>query len=397
MAQLEVIEGGAVLIGDDGRVSQVGRYSEIKHQAGDASVQEVAGVLFPGLVDAHTHAVFGAARLADHERRAKGMDYKTIASEGGGILSSVRDTRERSYDNLLDLSRRRLTHLLRQGTTTVEIKSGYGLDMAVELRQLEVIRQLAQDGAPAVVPTFLGAHEIPMEFRARRKEYVELVTQQMIPAAAEQGVARFCDIFCEPGVFTADESRLILQAARAHGMELKMHADELDGAGGAELAVELGAVSADHLARVSDAGIAALAGSDTVAVLLPGTQLFLGRSDRAPARRMVDAGCAVALATDFNPGSSPCMSLPLIGMLGVSQLGLTPAEAVTAITANGAAAVAESASRGQIAPGFRGDLVLAAIDDWRELVYWYGGNLVREAWVAGVSCRLGQLPVNSVV
>ncbi len=401
MRDLEVIPGGAVLIGDDGEIAAVGPYREVRAGAGagagDAEVMEVDGVLFPGFVDAHTHAVFGAARLADHERRAMGMDYKTIAAEGGGILASVRDTRARSYEELLDLTRRRLARLLAHGTTTVEVKSGYGLATDVELRQLDVIGAVMREGRPAIVGTFLGAHEFPLEYRSQRAAYVELVAHEMLPAAARQGVARYCDVFCEPGVFTVEESRCVLEAARRLGLGLKAHADELDGSGGAELAVELGAVSADHLAQVSDTGIKALAGSDTVAVLLPGTQLFLGRDARAPARKLIDAGAAVALATDFNPGSSPGMSLPLMATLGVSQLGMLPAEAIFAITVNGAAAVGEAGTRGQIAPGFRADLVLACLRDWRELVYWYGVNLVTEVWVAGSPCHPAEQPVNSIV
>ncbi|HEX9727571.1 MAG TPA: imidazolonepropionase [Gemmatimonadales bacterium] len=397
MRALNVLDDGAILIGDDGRIDAVGRYRDVRASAGAATTVETSGVIFPGFIDCHTHAVFGAARLADHERRALGMDYKTIAAGGGGILSSVRDLHMWSVDDLRDVTARRLNHLLAQGTTTVEVKSGYGLDTAVELRQLDVIASLEMGGLPAVVPTFLGAHEVPTDYRARREAYVALVLDEMLPKVAEHGVARFCDVFCEPGVFTVAESRAILQRAAGLGLGLKVHADELDGSGGAELAVELGAVSADHLARVSDAGVAALARGRTVAVLLPGTMLFLGRSDRAPARRLIEAGAAVALATDFNPGSSPGMSLPLMATLGVSQLGMTPAEAVHAITTNAAAAVGEAATRGQIAVGYRADLVEVAIREWRELVYWYGVNLVRQVWVGGLACHPREGPVNFVV
>ena len=388
MANLEVIPDGAVLV-RDGVVQAVGPYREVKAAAAGAEIVEVDGVLFPGFVDAHTHAVFGMARLDDHERRARGMDYKAIAAEGGGILSSVRDLRARSADDLRDRTARRLRHLLDHGSTTVEVKSGYGLDTESELRTLGVIGSLAA-GPPALVPTFLGAHEIPLEYRSRRDDYVRLVIEEMLPAVARQGIARFGDVFCEPGVFTPHESRRILKAARGHGLGLKLHADELDGSGGAELAAALGAVSADHLARASDQGIAALAASNTVAVLLPGTMLFLGKTDRAPARALIDRGAAVALATDFNPGSSPGVSLPLMATLGVSQLRMTPAEAIIAITANGAAATGLSGDRGQLAPGLRADLTLAAIRDWRELVYWYGANLVTGVWMVGAACHSGR-------
>ena len=235
-----------------------------------------------------------------------------------------------------------------------------------------------------------------MEYRDDSDRYVELVVNEMLPVVRRDGLARFCDVFCEPGVFTPQQSRTVLEAAARHGLRPKMHADELDGSGGAELAVELGAISADHLAAISPAGIAALGSAEeTVAVLLPGTMLFLGRSGHAPARALVDAGAAVALATDFNPGSSPGMSLPLMAMLGVSQLGLFPAEAITAITVNGAAAVGEAGRRGQLAPGFRADIVLAAVADWRELPYWYGVDLVSRVWVDGVPCHPNLTPVNS--
>lgn len=384
MAQLEVLADVAVLMDDRGMIAAVGPYREL--QASGATVVEANGVLFPGFVDAHTHAVFGAPRLADHERRARGISYQQIAAEGGGILSSVRDLRERPLDDLLERTRRRLAVLLAHGSTTVEVKSGYGLVLDAELKQLEVVKRLAA-GPPSLIGTFLGAHETPPEDRQAPDRYLDRVIGEMLPAVRRQGVARFCDVFCEPGVFTVEQSRRLLRAAGDLGFGLKLHADELDGTGGAELAAELGAMSADHLAAVSDRGIAALAASRTVAVLLPGTMWFLGKRAQAPARRLIDAGAAVALATDFNPGSSPGMSLALMAMTGVSQMGMLPAETVIAITVNGAAAVGEAATRGQIAPGFRADLALAAIHDWRELPYWYGVNLIRDVWVSGRACH----------
>jgi imidazolonepropionase len=397
MAELHVLEDAAVLVGSDGTIAAVGPYRELAPEAAGADVHEVQGVLFPGFVDCHTHAVFGMARLADHERRARGVGYKEIAAAGGGILSSVRDVRQRSQAELTDLTRRRLAHLLANGASTVEVKSGYGLELAAELKQLEVIAAVAADGGPAVVPTFLGAHEVPEEYRPRTEEYLELVIHEMLPAVAQRKAARFCDVFCEPGVYTVAQSRRVLEAARRHGMEPKLHADELDPSGGAELAAALGAVSADHLAAISEAGIAALAASRTVAVLLPGTMMYLGQRRQAPGRQLIDAGAAVALATDFNPGSSPGMSLPLMATLAVAQSGLVPAETVTAITVNGAAAVGEAHTRGQIAPGFRADLALAAVEDWRELVYWYGTNLISEVWVLGMPCDRRQGIVNFLV
>lgn len=400
MRDVEVLEDAAVLIGNDGRIAAVGAYRELRRGSGGGGeaapdVEEVDGVLFPGFVDAHTHAVFGALRLDDHQRRALGMDYKAIAAEGGGILSSVRDFRARSREELTDRTRRRLAHLLAHGSTTVEVKSGYGLETAAELRALEVAAEVAGDRAPSIVATFLGAHEVPAEHRADRREYLRLVIEEMLPAVARQGVARFCDVFCEPGVFSVEESRRVLEAGGRHGLAPKLHADELDPSGGAELAVALGAASADHLGAVSEAGIEALGGAaHTVAVLLPGTLLFLGRRAQAPARRLMDAGAAVALATDFNPGSSPTVSLPLMATMGVSQLGMRHAEAVTAVTVNGAAALGLASDRGQLAPGFRADLALVAARDWREVAYWVGTNLVTRTWVAGVPCNPREQPVH---
>ncbi|UCG85655.1 MAG: imidazolonepropionase [Gemmatimonadota bacterium] len=394
MAELDVVDDGSVVIGDTGRVEAIGEYSELRARHPAAAVHEVSGVLLPGFIDCHTHAVFGSARLADHERRARGISYKEIAAAGGGILASVGDVRRRSVSELADLTRARLSALVANGTTTVEVKSGYGLELEAELAQLEAIKVLSENGGPDLVPTFLGAHEVPPEARHDPDGYVSLVVEQMLPAVERQGVARFCDVFCEPGVFTIEQSRTVLEAARRHGLGLKLHADEIDYSGGAELATALGAVSADHLAAVSEAGISALAGSSTVAVLLPGTMLFLGSRDQAPARRLVDAGVAIALATDFNPGSSPGLSLPLMATLGVSQMGLIPAETIVAITVNAAAAVGEASTRGQIAPGFRADLTLIAARDWRELPYWYGVNLVTEVWIGGVACHPREWPVN---
>jgi imidazolonepropionase len=389
MAEVEVLRDAAVLI-DGERIAWVGPRQDAPkvgaQHAASLQVVEIHGVLFPGFIDCHTHAVFGAPRLDDQERRALGVDYKAIAAAGGGILQSVRDVRARSAAELEALTRSRLAQLLAHGATTIEVKSGYGLELEAELKQLRVIRRLAGDLPATLVPTFLGAHEIPPEYRGNRAAYVELVCEAMIPAVAREGLAKSCDVFCEPGVFTPAETRQILGAARASGLAVKLHADELEGSGGAELAVELGALSADHLANISERGIAALAGSSTVAVLLPGTMIFLGKKSQAPARRLIEAGAAVALATDYNPGTSPTMSLPLVMALGVSQLGLRHAETVMAVTINAAAALGLASDRGQIAPGCVADLVVAAVDDWRELAYWMGADVVSAVWTAGSAC-----------
>lgn len=354
------------------------------------------GVLMPGLVDSHTHGVFGRPRADEQEMRAMGADYMEIARRGGGIHSSVRDLRAQSEAALLELTAARLERLASFGTTTVEVKSGYGLTLEDELKTLRVIERLGADLPLRIVPTFLGAHEIPLEHRdsaASRARYIEILKEQMIPAVAKEGLARFADVFCETGVYTVDESRVILSAARAAGLELKLHADELTSSGGAELAASLGAVSADHLAAVSEDGIKALAESSTVATLLPGTMLFLGKTKQAPARRLIEAGVAVALATDFNPGTSPTPNLPLVLTLGVSQLHLSVAECVIAATVNGAAALAMADRIGQIAPGFSADLALFDIRDVRELPYWYGDNRCIATFVRGKPCHTSDLGV----
>jgi imidazolonepropionase len=380
-----VLRDTAVLV-EDGRVAWIGPRREVPRAKSPHQEVEVRGILFPGFVDSHTHAVFGAPRLDDHERRALGATYQAIAAAGGGILQSVRDVRSRDSAELEQLTRARLLAMRAHGSTTIEVKSGYGLELESELKQLRVIRRLVETDRLQLVPTFLGAHEVPPEYRARRAEYVRVVVEDMLPVVAREGLARCCDVFCEPGVFDQTETRTVLTAARQAGLALKLHADELEGSGGAELAAELGALSADHLASISDSGIRALAGSATVAVLLPGTMSFLGRGRQAPARRIVEAGAAIALATDFNPGSSPTPSLPFVMSLAVSQLGLRHAEAVVATTVNAAAALGLAGDRGQIAPGFAADFVACDVSDWREVAYWVGVNLVTDVWTGGSAC-----------
>jgi imidazolonepropionase len=358
--------------------------SELKRRyRGAERVDCGGGVLTPGLVDSHTHAVFGRWRADEYALRSRGVPYMEIARRGGGINASVRDLRERSEDELVELTRPRLRAMLELGTTTAEVKSGYGLTTEDELKMLRVIRRLDGEGPLELVPTFLGAHEAPPEFAGRRDEYVDRVVDEMIPAVAAERLARFCDVFMEPGVFDVDQSRRILQAGLDHGMVPRIHADELEWSGGAELAGELGAASADHLGRVSDEGIAALVRSGTVATLLPATLFFLGRKNYAPARRLLEAGATVALASDFNPGSSASPSLPLAMTVACSQMGMDPIEALVAATRNGARALRFDDGRGTLAFGAPADIVLWDAVDYREIPYRYGVRLAKRVWKRG--------------
>ena len=357
---------------------------------GASEVDCEGGLLAPGFVDSHTHVVFGAGRHAEHELRATGVPYLEIARRGGGIHASVRDLRGRSTADLVALARPRLARLAAGGVTTVEIKSGYGLTVADELRMLHAIRHLGESTPVRVVATCLGAHEVPLEYRDRqdgRREWIRILTEELYPAVAAGQLAEFADVFCEPGVFSPDETRTLLEAATALGLRPKLHADELHDGGAAALAVALGAVSADHLAAISSEGMRALAASDTVATLLPATMLFLGTGRQAPARALIEAGAAVALATDCNPGTSPLQSFPLVMTLAVSQLRLSAAETWIASTVNGAAALGRAGDTGQLAPGFRADLAIHAVDDHRAIPYWFGERLCTRSWVAGHACH----------
>jgi imidazolonepropionase len=389
MRDAGILSEAAVAVDGD-KIVSVASQKELSSKYPDAELVDCDGrVLTPGFVDSHTHAIFGRARYEEQELRASGVGYMEIARRGGGIHSSVADLRKRSEDELYDLARARILKLASYGSTTVEVKSGYGLSIDDELKSLRVISRLAADLPVRLVPTWLGAHEIPLEFRgttSTRRDYVRLLIDEMIPAVVRDELAAFADVFCEPGVFTLDETRSILSASRSAGLGIKLHADELEAHGGAELAAELRAVSADHLAAVSQAGIAALAASSTVATLLPGTMLFLGREKQAPARALIDAGAAVSLATDFNPGTSPTFNFPLILTLGVSQLRMTVAEVIIAATVNGAAALGLAETVGQLAPGWSADLALWDAGDIREIPYWYGDRRCSGTWVRGKPC-----------
>jgi len=396
MRDCGVLTEAAVAV-NAGRIASVGSRAVLERAHEDATIIDCGGgVLTPGLVDSHTHAIFGRARYEEQERRAAGADYMEIARQGGGIHASVRDVRARDSDELLALARPRLERLASYGTTTVEVKSGYGLSIEDELKILRVISRLSEELTMRIVPTWLGAHEIPKEARATpgtRASYVKMLREEMLPLVTNEHLATFADVFCEPGVFTIEETRELLTAARAAGLELKLHADELAPSGGAELAAELHATSADHLAAISAGGIRALASAGTVATLLPGTMLFLGKGTRPPARALLDAGAAVALATDFNPGTSPTPNLPFILTLGVSELHMSVAETVLAATVNGAAALGLANETGQLAPGFSADLALFEIDDIRELPYWYADRRCKRTWVRGKACHSSDLPI----
>ncbi len=396
MRDAGVHAGWAVAVRDE-RIVDVGPQAALEREfAGAERIDCRGGVLTPGLVDSHTHAIFGRARYEEQEMRAAGVPYMEIARRGGGIHASVRDTRSRTEDELVALAAPRLMRLASYGTTTVEVKSGYGLTTESELTQLRAIARLSAMLPLRLVPTWLGAHEIPLEYRESgeaRASYVKLLIDHMLPAVTREQLAKFADVFCEPGVFTTDETRRILTAARQAGLALKLHADELEPAGGAELAAQLGATSADHLAAISPRGIEALAGSQTVATLLPGTMLFLGKGTQAPARALIDSGAAVALATDFNPGTSPTVNFPLMLTLGVSQLRMSVAEVMLAATVNGAAALDLAERVGQLAAGFSADLALFDAEDVRELPYWYGDRRCRGSWVRGKPCHPYELPL----
>ncbi len=362
---LRLVSGAYVLV-RDGRIAEVG-------QGGPAGFRGPAldcggRCVTPGLVDPHTHAVFAGDRVQEFLARARGEKYT-----GGGILTTVRATRGASEEDLVRLARPRLLRMLAQGVTTLEVKSGYGLTLADELKILRAVRALSRELPLTIVPTFMGAHAFPPE--VPREAYVRLLVETMIPAVAE-GLARFCDVFCDRGFYTVDEARRILLAAREYGLGLKVHADELASVGAAELAGELSAVSAEHLLHVSEAGIGALARAGTVAVLLPGTAFVL-EEPYPPARRLIEAGVPVALGTDFNPGSCPLGSLPFALSLAVLKLGMTPEEVLAAATLNAAAAVGLAGEIGSVEPGKQADLVVWDVRSYAEIPYWMGQNL---AW-----------------
>ena len=378
MGQLGVVAPGALLI-NDGKIEKVATDGEVKKLI-DASCEVIdAGgrVVLPGFVDAHTHPVFAGTRVDEFEQRIKGAFYQEIAARGGGIQSTVNRTRAATVDELVATGKRYAAWFLRGGTTTIEAKSGYGLSLEDELKLLRAIRRLDQETALRYVPTFLGAHSIPAEYRARRSEYVSLLIDEMLPQVAQQKLAEFCDVFCEENVFTADEAWRILSAARCHGLGLRIHADQLSLGGGAKLAAELAAITADHLEHTDATGIAALKAAGVQPVLLPGSVYALGSTHYPAARQMIDAGLAVVLATDFNPGSSPTPSMLTILSLAATHLKMTPAEAITASTINAAYSLNRGDTIGSLESGKIADFVIHDTGDFRELAYFFG---VQHAW-----------------
>lgn len=379
MNNIGIITDGALVI-ENGVITDVGTTAEVLARVNEASYQVIDATgkcVMPGFVDSHTHFVFGGYRPEEFFWRLNGTPYLDILERGGGILSTVQATRDLDKMELKKLGAKRLDAMLAMGVTTVEGKSGYGLDASTELRQLAVMGELSQEHAVDVVPTFMGAHAVPPEYRGRTDDYVNFIIDEVLPAVAKQGVAEFCDVFCEQGVFSVPQSRKILQAAQQLGIKSKLHADEIVNLGGAELAGELEATSADHLLQTSDAGIGALAAQGVVATVLPMTAFCL-RESYARAREMIDGGAAVALATDYNPGSCFSHSIPLVASLAAIQLKMTPAEIVTGLTMNGAAAVGRANTVGSLECGKQGDVVILDQPSHLFLIYHAGMNIVEK-------------------
>jgi imidazolonepropionase len=371
---------------EDGVLVFVGTEADYRRQFGgrpaDATVDATGKTLLPGLVDAHTHPVWVGDRGEEIGRRLAGESYSAIAASGGGILATVRATRAASDDELAAAARRRLETMLAHGTTTAEAKSGYGLTADDELRSLRILKDLNGPDLPRVVPTLLAAHEIPPEFRDRREEWVRIVADELVPEAAREKLARFCDVFCEEGVFTVEESRRMLEAGRRAGLGLRIHADELARSGGALLAAELGAASADHLLFAGDSEIAALARSGTIAVILPGTAWWM-RGRRAPARAMISAGVPVAVASDANPGTCCTESLAAVAAHACLDSGLSVEETLTGMTLNAAASLGLAAEVGSLEAGKSADVLVLDAPDDRHLVYHWGVNLMSTVVLRG--------------
>jgi imidazolonepropionase len=381
LSELGIIRDGGILIRDD-KIDIVGPSDEIERKSKDAEIVDLGGrVVLPGFVDAHTHLVFGGSRLDDFERRARGETYEQIAKAGGGIWSTVEKTRTASEDELFKLAKKRVDWFLKCGTTTIEAKSGYGLTLDDELKILRVVRRLNEKTALEIVPTFLGAHAVPRGTAA--DEYVDLVINEMLPRLAKEKLAEFCDVFCERGYFDIEQARKILSAAKKFGLKLRGHVDQLSNSGGAKLMAELGAQTADHLEKTDEQGIAALKKANVQPVLLPGSVYALGSTAYPRAREMIEAGLAVVLATDFNPGSSPTPSMPMVLSLACTQMKMSPAEAVTAATINAAYSLNRGDRVGSLESGKLANIAVFDCEDHRELAYWFGIPQTHSVYVCG--------------
>ncbi|MGH7983759.1 MAG: imidazolonepropionase [Candidatus Udaeobacter sp.] len=381
MAELAVIRDGGMLI-RDGMIDSIGPSDEIEKKSRGVEIVDVGGrVVLPGFVDAHTHLVFAGNRLDDFERRARGESYEQISKAGGGIWSTVEKTRAASEHDLLVLTKKRAEWFLRCGTTTVEAKSGYGLTLGDELKILRVMQSLNEQSPLEIVPTFLGAHAVPRGIDA--DAYIELVIDQMLPRVAREKLAEFGDVFCERGYFDVEQSRNILTAAKELGLEVRIHADQLSNSGGARLAAELKATTADHLEKTDEQGIAALKKANVQPILLPGSVYALGSVDYPRAREMIEAGLAVVIATDFNPGSSPTPSMPMILSLVCTQMKMSAAEAITASTINAACSLNRGDKIGSLEPGKLANFSVFDCEDYRELAYWFGMPQAHSVYVKG--------------
>ena len=378
---LEVLHDKEILL-SEGKIESVGKSGEFS-EAGCPVIDAGNSLVTPGLIDPHTHLVFFGTREDEFEMRIKGASYMEIAESGGGIRKSVRMLREASEDDLVEHTLPYLESMLKHGTTTAEVKSGYGLSLKDELKSLRAIKRLNQMQKIDLIPTFLGAHEIPDEYREEREKYIDLIINEMIPAVVEEQLAEFCDVFTEEGVFTVAESEKILRAASDAGLGLKLHAEEFEPIGGAELAARLNATSADHLVAISNEGIRSMVTAGVTPVLLPGTTFFLGSDTYAPARKMIEEGLKPAIATDFNPGSSMTESLQIILTIACLKLKLTPLEAFEGATLNAAKALNRSDSIGSLETGMNADIVIWNADNHKQVPYHYGVNNVRTVIKAG--------------
>lgn len=381
---LRAIPDGGMLM-EGGTLAAVGTSEEIHRLIdSDTAVVDAGGrLVLPGLVDAHAHPVFGGSRAGEFVRRCQGCSYAEIAAEGGGILSTVRSTREASEEDMVVQTRRHLDWFLAHGTTTLEAKSGYGLDLETELKMLRVVRRLSEEGPLELVPTFLGQHAVAPG--QSQEAYSEAILREILPAVRRENLAEYVDAFLEPGYYDAEPITRVFTAAKEAGLGLRLHADQLCESGGALLAARLGAATADHLEHTGPEGISALKASGVQPVLLPGSVFGLGLTRYPRAREMIEAGLSVVLATDFNPGSSPTASLPMIMALACRYMAMTPEEAIVACTINAAHSLGRAHDRGSLEPGKRADFVVFDADDPREVPYWFGTNLVREVWIAGHS------------